>query len=215
MEQLDTDLFLWLNNHTCQWLDNFMWLYTGKLEWIPLYVAILLAMYYKYGWRRTLGLLVLVALIITVCDQMCGHWVRNTIMRLRPANPDNPISPMVHIVNGYRGGPYGFPSCHAANTFGLAVFVSLLFRQRAITIAMFLWAVVTAYSRVILGVHYPGDLLVGAIVGSCVAVATYYSARAIYRKYPRQEVNMSCRPTMYIVYTLIATVVVMAIISAF
>lgn len=215
MQQIDTDIFLALNGLHSPWLDNFMWFYTGKWVWAFLYAAILLAMVYRWGWRRAAGMLLVVALIIVVCDQLCGHVVRNSIMRLRPANPDNPISPLVHIVNGYRGGPYGFPSCHAANTFGLAVFVSLLFRRGIITVAMLLWAVVTCWSRVTLGVHYPGDLLVGALTGTLVAVAAYYSSRAIYRRYPRRPPMPGPVPSVLIVSTLVITVSAMALTALF
>ena len=85
----------------------------------------------------------------------------------------NPISDMVHIVNGHRGGRYGFPSCHAANTFGLAFFVWFLFRKRWLTVFMMGWALLTCYSRVYLGVHYPGDLIAGTLVGLIAAYIVY------------------------------------------
>lgn len=215
IQQLDTDIFLALNGFTCSWLDNFMWYFSGKWVWAFLYATILAAFFFRYGWRRALGLLLLIALIITVCDQLCGHWVRYSIERLRPSNPDNPISPLVHIVNGYRGGAYGFPSCHAANSFGLAVFVSLLFRNRPLTICMLLWAFITAYSRIILGVHYPGDLLVGATTGTIVAITAYYTARSIYRRYPHRPTMSDTLPSIAIRTVLGITAITMAITALF
>ena len=82
-----------------------------------------------------------------------------------PANPENPIVDLVHIVNGYRGGSYGFPSCHAANSFGLAMYVVFLFRKRWLSVFIITWAVLNCYTRIYLGVHYPGDLIVGGIIG--------------------------------------------------
>ena len=70
-----------------------------------------------------------------------------------------------HIVNGYRGGSYGFPSCHAANSFGLAMYVVFLFRKRWLSVFIITWAVLNCYTRIYLGVHYPGDLIVGGIIG--------------------------------------------------
>ena len=213
LQQLDSDLFLALNHATCEWLDNFMWYFSGKWVWAFLYAAILWSFFYRYGWKRALGLVLLMALIITVTDQLSGHWVRYAVARLRPSNLENPLSPMVHIVNGYRGGPYSFPSSHAANAFALATFLSLLMRNRTVTLSIFLWAIVTAYSRIVLGVHYPGDLMVGAVAGSAVAAAAYYSARAIYRRYPHDEVRQLRLPVMVVTGMLWAIVLVMAIVA--
>ena len=78
---------------------------------------------------------------------------------------ENPIVDLAHIVNGYRGGSYGFPSCHAANSFGLAMYVVFLFRKRWLSVFIITWAVLNCYTRIYLGVHYPGDLIVGHLVG--------------------------------------------------
>ena len=102
---------------------------------------------------------VAIALTITFADQMGATVIRPLVCRPRPANLENPISEFVQIVNGYRGGRYGFPSCHAANTFGLAFFLFYLFRNRSLNWFIMLWALLTCYSRSYLGVHYPGDLL--------------------------------------------------------
>ena len=215
LQQLDTDLFLTLNGYNTPWLDTFMWYFSGKLVWIFLYVSILAGIIYRFGWRRALGILLVIILIITVCDQLCGHFVRYSIERMRPSNPDNPISHRVHIVRGYRGGPFGFPSCHAANSFGLAVFTALLFRSRTITAIMMLWALVTAYSRIVLGVHYPGDLLTGAAVGTLTAITAYYSSRAIYRRYSHRHVTRDSIPTLTISSTMLLTIGIMAITACF
>lgn len=112
--------------------------------------------------------------------------IRPEVARLRPSNLENPLSEMVHIVNGYRGGSYGFPSCHAANTFGLAFFVVYLFRSRLLSTFILVWALVTCYSRAYLGVHYPGDLLAGAVLGFVGASLCYGLFQKICR-YKRPE----------------------------
>lgn len=213
--QLDSDLFLTLNGQNTPWLDTFMWYFSGKLVWGFLYAAILAGIIYRFGWRRALGILLVIALIITVCDQLCGYFVRYSIERMRPSNPENPISPLVHIVRGYRGGPYGFPSCHAANSFGLAVFIALLFRSRALTAIMLLWAMVTAYSRIVLGVHYPGDLIAGGLTGTATAIVAYYSWRAIYRRQQHRHVTRDSIPTLVISSTMFLIVSAMAITACF
>lgn len=174
MIELDKELLLLINGaHNAFW-DQVMYAYSGKLVWIPMYFSIFYIMYQKLSnWKTLLYCLVAVALTILFADQMCSHLIRPYFMRLRPSNLENPLSAFVHIVNDYRGGSYGFPSCHAANTFALATFVALLFKKRALTLFMMAWALVTCYSRSYLGVHYPGDLLVGGMVGACGAWLMY------------------------------------------
>ena len=130
-----------------------------------MYTALFYVIMRNFNWKVVLGCAVAITLTIVFADQVCATLIRPVVARLRPANLENPLSEYVQIVNGYRGGRYGFPSCHAANTFGLAFFIFYLFRQRALTWFIMGWAVLTCYSRSYLGVHYPGDLLTGAIVG--------------------------------------------------
>lgn len=166
LNTIDTQVFLALNGLHAPYFDAFMKLFTGKWIWVPMYAAVLFAVVRNYRWRQTLAVLVCVALAITIADQVCATLIRPEVCRLRPSNPENPLSEMVHIVGGYRGGSYGFPSCHAANSFALASFLILLFANRKLSLFIFAWAVLNSYSRVYLGVHYPGDLLVGAIIGT-------------------------------------------------
>lgn len=181
LNQWDTDLLLAINGwHNGYW-DTFMYAFSGKWVWVPMYAALVYLLARNLPWRTTLWCLVGVALCITFADQVGASLIRPWAERLRPANPENPISDLVHIVNGYRGGRYGFPSCHAANTFGLAFYLMLVIRRKALTGLLVAWALVTCYSRAYLGVHYPGDLLAGALLGLAGAALCYTLFRLVAR----------------------------------
>ena len=169
---MDTDLLLLINGMHNAFFDSFMSAYSSKLVWVPLYASILYVIFRNFSWRVALLCVVAVALTITFADQVCSSAIRPAVERLRPSRAPE-LDGLVHIVNGYRGGQYGFPSCHAANTFGLACFLGLLLRKRWLTVYMLFWALLTCYSRAYLGVHYPGDLLVGALIGSAGAFLVY------------------------------------------
>lgn len=146
LNTIDTQVFLALNGLYAPYFDVFMKLFTGKWIWVPMYAAVLFAVVRNYRWRQTLAVLVCVALAITIADQVCATLIRPEVCRLRPSNPENPLSEMVHIVGGYRGGSYGFPSCHAANSFALASFLILLFANRKLSLFIFAWAVLNSSS---------------------------------------------------------------------
>lgn len=133
---------------------------------------------------------------------------------VRPSNPANPLSEMVHIVGGYRGGSYGFPSCHAANSFALASFLILLFANRKLSLFIFAWAVLNSYSRVYLGVHYPGDLLVGAIIGTAAGLAMAFAAGYVADRVDRPHLKPSVN-TGVVTSVGAFTVAVIAVVSCF
>lgn len=176
---IDESVLLFLNGSHNTLGDHFMSIFTGKWIWVPMYASILYVLLKNFSWKVTLCCLVAIALTITFADQVCSTLIRPVVERLRPSNLENPISELVHIVNGKRGGNYGFPSCHASNSFGLAFFLTLLFRKRWLSIFICGWAVLTCYTRIYLGVHYPGDLLAGMIVGFCGACLMYYLLRKV------------------------------------
>ena len=173
LADLDARLLLIVNGAHSPFFDAVMWCISGRWIWVPFYIVLTYMLFRRFSWKRATLCLITIGLIILAADQTCASLIRPEVCRLRPANLNNPLSHLVHVVNGYRGGRYGFPSCHAANTFALAMFMSLVFRNKRFTVMMFSWAIVVSYSRMYLGVHYFGDLFCGASVGSRFAVLFY------------------------------------------
>lgn len=174
LENLDISLFLSVNENHNVFFDQFMYAFSGKLVWVPMYISILYLMVRNVVRPQLFYVIAGVLLIVLFADQVCASLIRPAVERWRPSNANSPVYDVVHIVNGYRGGRYGFPSCHAANTFALATYVMMLFRNRWLTVFLMAWALVTCYSRAYLGVHYPGDLLVGGLVGSFGSFLVYW-----------------------------------------
>lgn len=171
--ELDKEIFIYLNGHNSPFWDSVMLFITDKLVWIPLYAYLLYLIfkdYGKQGWIIAAG----IVLTIVLADQVTSTIMKPYFARLRPSHEPS-LQSLIHIVNNYKGGKYGFASSHAANTFGIATFLFLLFRKtRKWIIMLFVWATVVTYSRIYLGVHYPGDILVGAIVGIISAFLGFY-----------------------------------------
>lgn len=168
----EKNFFLWLNHTHSPFWDSFMWIFTGKIVWIPLVLVILFVVCYKEKWKHTVLLILAIVLVATLCDQIAGSIIKPLFERYRPTHhPD--FKDCVSILNGYRGGRYGFVSNHAANAFGVSFFFMLLFKYRPLTIATFSWAIVNSYSRIYLGVHFVSDIIGGAILGTIVGLSVF------------------------------------------
>ena len=168
--RIDSDLLLAINGVHSRFFDFFMPVCTDKLVWIPLYLSLLYVLFRNMSFKTAMFCLVCIALAAGLADVISSKALRFAVMRLRPSNLENELHELVHIVDGYRGGRYGFPSSHAANTFSLAVFMVCLYRCRVISFFMVLWALLNCYTRLYLGVHYPGDILAGAVLGTLLAM---------------------------------------------
>lgn len=200
LNQLDTQIFLTFNGLHSDFFDSFMKLFTGRFIWIPMYAALAAVVLHVCRWQRAIVYLLAIGAAIALTDQTCATFIRPAVERLRPSNPENPLSELVYIVGGYRGGSYGFPSCHSANSFALVVFMSLLFPRRRMVVFLLGWAVLNSYTRLYLGVHYPGDLLVGAAVGSAFGWLCYQAASRV-APIPREErVARTHQPLLSIPY---------------
>lgn len=176
---LDKSLLLVLNgSDSCYW-DSVMWLITKTVTWIPLALVLLFVILKNCDTRRIIYILVAIAVTVVLADQLSSGVIKPLVMRWRPTQ-DPYFLQTIDTVQGYRGGRFGFVSSHAANTFSLFIFLSLLLRSRLMTIMLFFWALLASYSRVYLGVHYPGDILCGALLGLVVGVLVYIIYYSIY-----------------------------------
>lgn len=160
-------------------LDTFFWNVSSKYVWIPLYILLVFLLAKRYGWR-CLWLLLAIGAVFGLSDYV-SHAIKHCVCRPRPTHTES-ISNLLHIVNNYRGGKYGFPSSHAADTFSLALLFSLVWRDRRTTIPLMLWVVLNCWSRMYLGVHYPSDILAGLLLTTVFVIPAYILLRKAHRK---------------------------------
>lgn len=161
--QLDRKLFFIINQSYHPWLDRMVYWVTHEAFWIPLY-AFLLYLIIKNLRAKSWIALITIAILITICDQFASGLIKPWVQRLRPCFHPH-LQGIVHVVGNHHG-VYGFISSHAANTFGLAAFLYLLLRKRYPSIRLlFIWALGVSYARIYGGVHYPADIIVGALSG--------------------------------------------------
>lgn len=216
LSQADTDVFLYFNGFHNQFWDYFMTMYSSRFVWVPFYASFLYVMLRNFNAKVIISCLAVIIAIIFVCDQTASTILKPMVGRMRPSNLDNPISPLVHVAFNYRGGRYGFPSSHAANAWGMAFFAMYLVRRNKLTIFLVFWALLMSYSRIYLGVHYPGDLLVGTLIGFVAATASYYLFRYFAKSYTDQF-DPSSGPLRYSAYPImtgVASIWVMLAASA-
>ena len=171
MNAIDSQLFLWLNGLHADWLDTVMVSITGMWAWIPLYILLAVLVIRQYGWK-SVWVFLAVGLVILCSDQLSAHVCKPLFHRLRPCfNPE--LEGMVYLPKGLPGGRYGFVSSHAANTFAVAAFLTPMLRTtwRWIGWVLYGWALLSSYSRIYVGVHYPGDIVAGAVLGILIGLA--------------------------------------------
>ena len=188
LEQLlhiDTEILLAINGWHAPWADTLMWIISAKTTWIPLYVLLIGLLVWRYRqpaptpikWLQKVPacvvMIVVMALAVGAADFIASGILKDWVARPRPSRVPE-LEGVLHLVNGYKSGQYGFVSSHAANTMAVALLFSLIWRNKIATVGLMLWVAANCYSRMYLGVHYPTDILGGLIVGSLVAVGGYW-----------------------------------------
>ncbi|AZQ43890.1 phosphatase PAP2 family protein [Nonlabens ponticola] len=184
VKELDWDATVALNDWGNDGVDLFFNIITHKLYAIPFYLVLLYFFYQKLGWKNTLISLLAIAILIAASDQIANLF-KDGFERLRPFR--EPALDGIISKVGRSGGTYGFYSAHASSAIGLATFVCLLLwqSQRVLCVVTIIWAFLVAYSRVYLGLHYLGDVLMGGIMGLLLGILIFRGfafAKAKYRK---------------------------------
>ena len=185
---IDTEILLAINACHAPWADMLMWIISAKTTWIPLYLLLIVLLVYRYRqpapttvkWLQKVPACVVMILTIVaavgLADFIASGILKDWVARPRPSRVPE-LEGVLHLVNGYKSGRYGFVSSHAANTMACGLLFSLIWRKKITTISLMLWVAANCYSRMYLGVHYPLDILGGLIVGALVAIGAYVLLR--------------------------------------
>jgi len=171
--QFDKHLLLSLNGSDSLFLDYLVMTLTNARTWIPLYIGLFYVVWKSNtSAREVLYIMAAAGLCVLFAGTVDDTIVKPLVARWRPGH-DPEIGMLVDTVNNYRGGKYGFFSAHASNTFSIALFFSLLMRQRLLTVFLVGWSLTNCWTRLYLGVHYPGDIAVGLLWGALVGYGVY------------------------------------------
>ena len=182
LNQLDTDLFLWLNGRYTPWLDPIMVWVTERNNWFPFYALLIGWLVYRFR-KQAIALLLTIAAAVAVADQLASSVLKPLTHRLRPCH-ELALQKLIHPVLEC-GGPYSFVSSHASTTFALAATLWLLLgKQYPLFRWVFLWAAVVSYSRIYVAAHYPLDVLAGTGLGIlsaylCVLIFHWWQNRFV------------------------------------
>lgn len=181
---IDTQILLAINGWHAPWVDTLMWIISAKATWIPLYLLLIGLLVWRYRkpsptsvkWLQKVPacvvMIVVIGLAVGAADFIASGILKDLVARPRPTRVPE-LEGVLHLVNGYKSGRYGFVSSHAANTMAVALLFSLIWRNKIATCGLMLWVAANCYSRMYLGVHYPMDIIGGLVVGCLVGWLMY------------------------------------------
>jgi undecaprenyl-diphosphatase len=193
--QLDKQLLLWFNGSDSLFLDGLVNTLTTATTWIPLYLGLFyMVLKNNDNVQKVLLILGCAGLCVLLAGSLNDLFIKPAVARWRPSR-DQDIAMLVDVVNGYRGGRYGFFSSHAANTFSIAIFFTLLVRSRVLSVAMILWSLLNCWTRLYLGVHFPGDILCGLLWGGAVGTGIWFLHQYVYQKINTKDYFISTQYT--------------------
>ncbi|MDY5075938.1 MAG: phosphatase PAP2 family protein [Paludibacteraceae bacterium] len=190
---IDQQWLLAINGWHSEWADILMWYISKSTTWLPLYALLVGLIVYRFGilspslcregrrgssLLRVLIILAGFAVAVGLSDFVSSGIIKPWVCRLRPTHEPE-LDGLIHLVNGYTGGLYGFVSSHAANTMACALLFALLYRNKYATVGLMLWVALNCYSRMYLGVHYPADIIGGLAIGALMATLTYGMVRRL------------------------------------
>ena len=206
---IDQQWLLAINGWHSEWADMLMWYISKSTTWLPLYALLVGLIVYRFGilspslcregrrgssLLRVLIILAGFAVAVGLSDFVSSGIIKPWVCRLRPTHEPE-LAGLIHLVNGYTGGLYGFVSSHAANTMACSLLFALLYRNKYATVGLMLWVALNCYSRMYLGVHYPADIIGGLAIGALMATLTYGMVRRLVERVDERSegAGASCR----------------------
>lgn len=183
--QFDKDLLIWFNASHSQFWDAMMMFLTRIEFWIPFFILVAYQIF-KNKSREALWWLIGLFVLVLIGDLISTHLFKNILQRFRPSHEPS-LYGIVNLVKGYTGDKFGFVSSHATAVFAFAIYTSTLFKNSIYTVFIILWSLLIVYTRLYLGLHYPGDIIGGIILGCVLGYFMFRISRWwVYRLYPQK-----------------------------